>query len=153
MTAQPLPTLSPAARRLETGFLNVFVMPATVAVFGATKTPGSVGRAVMSNLICNPFGGILFPVSPAHWRVLGVKAHRSLAAVPERVVAEIRKPLLAVCLWGASSPEALATLAKAGIPTFPCPDSAVRTFGYLWRYGANLRALATDRETTEMGRG
>jgi acetyltransferase len=109
MTAQTLPASSPAARRPGRGSLDVFVAPATVAVFGATETPGSVGRAVMSNLICNPFGGILFPVSPAHWSVLGVKAYRSLAAVPEPV------DLAIVATPAAEVPGVLAECAAAGV--------------------------------------
>jgi len=32
-------------------------------------------------------------------------------------------------------------LQRAGIANFPCPDAAVRTFGYLSRHGQNLRGL------------
>jgi acetyltransferase len=66
-----------------------------------------------------------------------------------RVAAEVRKPLLTVCLWGAASAEALATQASAGISSFSCPDSAVRTFGYLWRHGANLRSLMAPEHRTD----
>jgi acetyltransferase len=51
------------------------------------------------------------------------------------------KPILANWLWGAATPENLATLQTAGIATFTGPDVAVRTFGYLWRHGANQRGL------------
>jgi acetyltransferase len=54
------------------------------------------------------------------------------------------KPVLASWLWGAASPASLAPLSRAGIPTFACPNAAVRAFGYLWRHGENLRDLAED---------
>src|SRR5689334_3237645 len=62
--------------------LDVFFSPAAVAVFGASHTPGSMGRAVMSNLILSPFGGTLFPINPRWPGVLGVKAYPCLADVP-----------------------------------------------------------------------
>ena len=37
--------------------LDPFFKPRSVAVIGATETPGSVGRTVMSNLVATSFGG------------------------------------------------------------------------------------------------
>ena len=51
------------------------------------------------------------------------------------------KPILASWMGGESSQEGRATLNAAGIPTFPFPDAAARTFHYMWRYSYNLRAL------------
>jgi acetyltransferase len=53
-----------------------------VAVFGASETPGSVGRALMTNLLHDPFGGVIFPINPRRPSVLGVKAYTGLAALP-----------------------------------------------------------------------
>ncbi|MHB1426987.1 MAG: CoA-binding protein, partial [Gemmataceae bacterium] len=38
--------------------------PQSVAVFGASGTPGSVGNILMRNLLENPFGGVVFPINP-----------------------------------------------------------------------------------------
>lgn len=65
--------------------LDVFFAPRTVAVIGATETPGSVGRTLLSNLIAHPFGGTVFPVNPKRSNVLGIKAYPSIAEVPEAV--------------------------------------------------------------------
>lgn len=65
--------------------LDVFFSPRTVAVIGATESAGSMGRTVLWNLVTNPFGGTVFPVSSEHASVLGIKAYTSIAAVPERV--------------------------------------------------------------------
>jgi acetyltransferase len=58
------------------------------------------------------------------------------------------KPVLAAWLWGAATPASLESLKRAGIPTFSCADVAVRTFGYLWRHGANVRRLTTAAEAS-----
>jgi acetyltransferase len=52
------------------------------------------------------------------------------------------KPILACWMWGAASPGCLAVLNRAGIPTFPGPDVALRALGYLWRHGENLQGLS-----------
>ncbi len=51
------------------------------------------------------------------------------------------KPILASFMGAASVTEAMATLDRAGIPTFAYPDSAARAFCYLWEYTHALRAL------------
>jgi len=51
------------------------------------------------------------------------------------------KPILASWMGGASVAAGQAILNHAHIPTFPYPDTAVRTFEYMWRYTYNLRGL------------
>jgi acetyltransferase len=65
--------------------LNVFFSPRTVAVIGATETPGSVGRTILWNLMSSPFGGTVFPINPKRPGVLGVKAYKTIEEVPEEV--------------------------------------------------------------------
>jgi acetyltransferase len=65
--------------------LSVFFSPKTVAVIGATESANSVGRTVLWNLVTSPFGGTVYPVNPKRPSVLGVKAYKSIAAVPEPV--------------------------------------------------------------------
>lgn len=65
--------------------LGAFFSPRTVAVLGATESADSIGRAVLWNLVTNPFGGTVFPVNPEHASVLGIKAYPALSAVPEKV--------------------------------------------------------------------
>ena len=65
--------------------LDVFFSPKTVAVIGATETPGTVGRTVLWNLVTSPFGGTVYPVNPKRPSVLGVKAYASISDIPEPV--------------------------------------------------------------------
>src|SRR5262245_41742943 len=65
--------------------LDPLFHPATVAVIGASATPGSVGSILMRNLLANPFGGGVFPVNPKRRNVHGVYCYPGLAHVPERV--------------------------------------------------------------------
>jgi acetyltransferase len=77
--------------------LDVFFSPNSVAVIGATETPGSVGRTLFWNLVSHPFGGTVFPINPKRTRVLGVMAYPNIAAVPEKVdLAVIATPAVMV---------------------------------------------------------
>ena len=65
--------------------LDAIFKPQSVAVVGATERQGSVGRTILWNLLSTPFGGTVYPINPNRGSVLGIKAYRSLAAVPEQV--------------------------------------------------------------------
>src|SRR5579864_6626824 len=65
--------------------LEAIFAPRNVAVIGATDRAGSVGRAIMWNLISSPFGGCIFPVNTTRLNVLGIKAYPSVTEVPEPV--------------------------------------------------------------------
>jgi acetyltransferase len=51
------------------------------------------------------------------------------------------KPLLASWMGGPGVESGEAVLNDAGVPTFKYPDRAAVAFDYLWRHGANVRAL------------
>lgn len=65
--------------------LDAFFKPRSVAVIGATETPGSVGRTILTNLLSNPFGGTVYPINPKRPNVLGVRAYPSISAVPDEI--------------------------------------------------------------------
>lgn len=68
--------------------------PDHVAVVGATERPGSVGRAVMENLLAD-FDGDVFPVNPNRETVLGRECHADVGALPadaESVLAVVVVP-------------------------------------------------------------
>jgi acetyltransferase len=51
------------------------------------------------------------------------------------------KPVLASWMGGADVAAGEDILNRAGIPTFPFPDTAARAFNYMWRYSYNLKGL------------
>src|SRR3954452_14568311 len=77
--------------------LDPLFHPATVAVFGASATPGSVGSILVRNLLEHPFGGVVYPVNPKRHAVHGVLCYPSRASVPEPVdLAVIATPAVTV---------------------------------------------------------
>ena len=89
--------------------LGMFFSPASVAVIGASEATGSVGRAILSNLISHPFGGVVYPVNPKRTSVLGIRAYASMTAVPEPV------DLAIVATPAATVPAVIHDCAEAGV--------------------------------------
>lgn len=59
--------------------------PESVAVIGASNTPGKLGWNVFRNLLTHGFSGRLYPVNPNATEIQGVKAYKSIKEVPEPV--------------------------------------------------------------------
>src|SRR5262249_14450291 len=77
--------------------LDPLFRPQSVAVLGASVTPGSVGSILIRNLLANPFGGVVYPINPRRRSVHGVHCYPSLAALPEPVdLAVIATPAVTV---------------------------------------------------------
>ncbi|ANS70136.1 acyl-CoA synthetase [Streptomyces lincolnensis] len=62
--------------------LEPLLRPKAVAVVGAGRKPGSVGRAVLHHLHAGGYTGRLFAVNPAAHSILGVPCHPSVGALP-----------------------------------------------------------------------
>ncbi|MFI1921089.1 GNAT family N-acetyltransferase [Streptomyces sp. NPDC020377] len=69
-------------RAADVASLLPLLRPDAVAVVGAGRTPGSVGRAILHHLHQGGFTRRLFAVNPRVTSVLGVPSHPSVAALP-----------------------------------------------------------------------
>ena len=123
----------------KTRGLEVFFKPRSVAVVGATAKEGSVGRAVLWNLISSPFDGTVYPVNPKRNSVLGIRAYPSIKAIPDPVD-------LAVLITPAESiPEMIEECAEIGVSGAVIISAGFRETG---AHGVELerRVLATARQ-------
>ncbi len=62
--------------------LDVFFNPKSIAVVGASPRVGSVGRAILENLISS-YRGEIYPVNPKYDEILGLKSYPSISSIPE----------------------------------------------------------------------
>ena len=90
--------------------LSAMLAPRSIALIGATENAGSVGRTLVENINNPSFRGRFYPVNPKRDTVLGVKAYRSVADLPERV------DLAVISTPAPSVPAIITECAKAGIP-------------------------------------
>ncbi|MBD0323340.1 MAG: GNAT family N-acetyltransferase, partial [Aldersonia sp.] len=71
-------------RASEARSVRNLLTPRSVAVIGASATPGKVGTAVLANLLAG-FTGPVFPVNSAHRAVHGVRSYASVREIPDDV--------------------------------------------------------------------
>ncbi len=90
--------------------LDPLFQPRSVAVVGASATPGSVGSTLVRNLLGNTFGGVVYPVNPKRHAVHGVRCYPDLAALPEPV------DLAVIATPAAGVPELVGQCADLGVP-------------------------------------
>ncbi len=65
--------------------LESFLRPHAVAVIGASRRRGSVGAALMGNLVRGGYAGPIYPINPRARTIQGRTAYHSIAGVPGAV--------------------------------------------------------------------
>ncbi|MEM2926948.1 MAG: acetate--CoA ligase family protein [Candidatus Bathyarchaeia archaeon] len=59
--------------------------PRSVAIFGASPTPGRIGHGIISSLMASGFSGSLYAINPKYSEILGLRSYKSLMEVPGSV--------------------------------------------------------------------
>lgn len=65
--------------------IDAIFTPESVAVAGASTTPGKVGHDIFANILRGGFTGTLYPVNPKARSVLSVRAYPTLTDIPDAV--------------------------------------------------------------------
>lgn len=89
--------------------LQPLLRPRTVAVIGAGRRPGSVGRAILRNIHNGSYAGRLFAVHPEAAAIAGVHACRSVADLPQV------PDLVVIAVPAAAVPDAADECGRAGV--------------------------------------
>lgn len=90
--------------------MDLFFKPRSVAVVGASGTPGKLGYVIVKNIADSDFAGKVYPVNPKSDEILGYKVYRSVTEIPgdvDLVVTALPTPKLTV--------EAVEQCAKKGV--------------------------------------
>ncbi len=56
--------------------------PSSIAVIGASATPGKVGHDIVRNLVEEGFAGAIYPINPKEKEILGKKSFASVKEIP-----------------------------------------------------------------------
>jgi len=62
--------------------INGLLRPKTVAVIGASATPGKIGYTVVDNLVKGKYEGKIYPINPTATEILGLKVYPTITDVP-----------------------------------------------------------------------
>ena len=65
--------------------LECLFYPQSIAVIGASRTPGKVGHAILANLVNHGFSGRIIPINPYADQILATKCFDSLKSVREAI--------------------------------------------------------------------
>ncbi|MBW2539305.1 MAG: CoA-binding protein, partial [Deltaproteobacteria bacterium] len=65
--------------------LDAIFAPQSVAVVGASSTPGKVGHDIFANILKGGFTGTLYPVNPNARSILSVRAYPSIIDIPDDI--------------------------------------------------------------------
>jgi acetyl coenzyme A synthetase (ADP forming)-like protein len=65
--------------------LGHFFSPSSIAVIGASRTPGKVGHDLLKNMLSFGFAGKIYPVNPGAEEVLGLKCYPSVLDIESPV--------------------------------------------------------------------
>ena len=89
--------------------MEKFFTPQSVALIGASATPGKIGNSVLDSLAKHDYKGKVFPINPKADEILGLKCYPSLEAIQEPV------DLVVVCVDLSVTAPVLEACAKKGI--------------------------------------
>jgi acetyl-CoA synthetase (ADP-forming) len=89
--------------------LKSMLEPRSIAVIGASRTPGKIGYVILKNIIGYGYKGKIYPINPNAEEIMGLKAYPSVLNVPGEVdVAVIAIPAQEV-------PRAMEECGKKGV--------------------------------------
>ena len=125
--------------------VRALLMPASIALVGASSKPGSIGRIVLENLLGGAFHGTLYVVNPNHRRVLGRRSYASLAAIGKPV------ELALIAVPAAAAFEVLEDGARAGIKAAVILSAPPSDPDTARRWQAKLLAVAMARGIRLLG--
>ncbi len=92
-----LDTVAGRERLADVASLRHLIQPGSVAIVGASRRPGGVGRAILHNVITSGFAGPVYAVNPRARMIEGAQCVPSVADLPEPVdLAVVAVPAAAV---------------------------------------------------------
>jgi len=100
-------SISKAKPNIES--MESFFTPESVALVGASATPGKIGNSVLNALGKQDYKGKVYPINPKQESILGIKCYPSLDAINEKV------DLVVVCIDLAECGPIMEICAKKGI--------------------------------------
>ncbi|MGZ4887398.1 MAG: CoA-binding protein, partial [Candidatus Aminicenantales bacterium] len=69
--------------------LDGLLRPKTIAVVGASGTPGKLGYTVLKNILANGYSGTVYPINLNDPEILGLKVYKSVLDLPGEIDAAI----------------------------------------------------------------
>lgn len=98
-----------SSRKSDWNTIDLFYNPSSIAVIGASRSPGKGGNTVLLNMLKAGFKGPIYPINPSGKEIMGMQSYARIQDVPAQV------DLAVIVIPKASVPEALNDCASCGI--------------------------------------
>lgn len=127
-------------------FMETFFTPKSVALVGASATPGKVGNSVLDSLAKHDYKGKVYPINPKADQILGLKCYPSIEDVPDAI------DLVVVCVDLSVTPPVLESCAKKGVHNVVIVSGGGKELGgERADYEAQIKALALKHKIRIIG--
>lgn len=83
-TPEALKALYERDRKAAASSMRGLLWPRSIAVIGASRTPGTIGNELVRNLVNGGFQGPVYPVNPAATHIASLPCYASVDAIPEQ---------------------------------------------------------------------
>lgn len=93
----------------DSSFMEKFFTPESVALVGASATPGKIGNSVLDSIANHEYKGKVYPINPKQDKIFNLKCYPSIEDVPDKI------DLVVVCVDLSVTPPVLEACAKKGI--------------------------------------
>ncbi|WP_003543000.1 acetate--CoA ligase alpha subunit [Desulfotomaculum nigrificans] len=103
--------------------LTPLLTPRTVAIVGASKTPGELGNVVLKNVIGYGFTGGIFPVTSAEQEIEGIICYKTVRDIPAQV------DLAVICVSAPNCPAVVEECGQVGIKNIVVVSGGFKEIG------------------------
>ncbi len=130
----------------NSSFMETFFTPKTVALVGASATPGKIGNSVLDSMAKHDYKGKVYPINPKQEKILGIKCYPSISSVPGKI------DLVIVCVDLSITPPVLEECAKKGIHSVVIVSGGGKELGgKRAEYEAEVKRLAEKHKIRIIG--